>query len=266
MNAPLRLLLVDDEAPARTRLRELLGDIAAELPTEVVGEAGNGREALDLLARCPADLVLVDIRMPVMDGIELAQHLARLPEPPVVIFTTAYDSYAVQAFELSAIDYLLKPIRAQRLGQALHKAAARARPSAPALTELRQAARQSARQHLSSLERGRILLIPVGDILYLRAEQKYVTARTLEREYLLDESLVQLEEEFGERFLRLHRSVLVAREAIAGLEKGADDERDGEGGEHWVARVRGIPETLPVSRRQWSAVKAQVREQTHHER
>ncbi|WP_371324439.1 LytTR family DNA-binding domain-containing protein [Dechloromonas sp. ZY10] len=255
---PLNLLLVDDEAPARERLRLLLGDMAGQLPNRVVGEAANGREALAWLNACAAtgetvDGVLADIRMPGMDGIELASHLALLPQPPAVIFTTAYDNYAVQAFDLAAVDYLLKPVRAQRLLTALQKLPARLAP-----TELRQLAatlgqnwRGGGRSHLSCHERGRLLLIPVDEILYLRAEQKYVTARTLERDYLLDESLAQLEAEFVERFLRLHRAVLVAPGAVAGFEKAAGDDAEAYG---W-ALLRGVPEKLPVSRRLWSAVR-----------
>ncbi|HSD61710.1 MAG TPA: response regulator transcription factor, partial [Burkholderiales bacterium] len=192
MSAPLRVLVVDDEAPARSRLRDLLADCADAVPTEVMGEAGNGREALELLAGREADLVLLDIRMPEMDGIELAQHLQKLPRPPAVVFTTAYDVYAIQAFELHAVDYLLKPIRAARLEEALARARA-ARPPAPEV--LRELA-QGPRAHLASQERGRIQLIPVGDVIYLKAELKYVTVRTREREHLVEESLTRLEEEF----------------------------------------------------------------------
>ena len=257
-SAPLNLLLVDDEAPARERLRVLLGDIAGQLPNCVAGEAANGREALAWLnaraaAGAPVDGVLADIRMPGMDGIELASHLALLPQPPAVIFTTAYDNYAVQAFDLAAVDYLLKPVRAQRLLTALQKLPARL--PAPQLHQLAttvgQAWRGGGRSHLSCHERGRLLLISVEEILYLRAEQKYVTARTLEREYLLDESLAQLEAEFGARFLRLHRAVLVAPAAVAGFEKAAGDDAEAYG---W-ALLRGVPEKLPVSRRLWSAVR-----------
>ncbi len=245
----LRVLIVDDEAPARARLRDLLGDIAASKPTRIVGMAANGMEALRLLEAEPADVVLADIRMPVMDGVELARHLGRLASPPAVVFVTAYDQYAVQAFELAAVDYLLKPVRAERLAAALARAEAR-RPVADdaALVGLAPAERQ----HFSVGERGRILLLPVGEVLYLRAELKYVTARTAEREYVLDESLVQLEEEFPRRFLRLHRNCLVARDAVHGAERAG--EPDG-GDAHWAVLIRGVPERLPVSRRQWPVVR-----------
>lgn len=248
-SAALRVLIVDDEAPARTRLRDLLGDIAARHPTEIVGMAANGVEALRLLEAAPADVVLADIRMPVMDGVELARHLGKLASPPAVIFVTAYDQYAVEAFELAAVDYLLKPVRAERLAAALAKAEARRPvPDDAALAGLAP----GERRHFSVSERERILLLPVAEVLYLRAELKYVTARTAEREYVLDEALVQLEEEFSLRFLRLHRNCLVARDAVLGVERAAE-QAGGEG--HWVVLLKGIDERLPVSRRQWPLVR-----------
>lgn len=249
----LSVMIVDDEAPARTRLRDLLADLQAELPTTVLAEAANGLAALDAMSSGPVDVVLVDIRMPKMSGIEFAQHLAHLGNPPAIIFVTAYDSHAVQAFELNAVDYLVKPVRAQRLAAALHKV--RQKYTAPApqvLTTLRA----GARTHLSCHERGRLLLIPVADILYLKADLKYVTARTVEREYLLDESLISLEEEFTERFIRLHRSALVAKDAITGFEKNLAEDAETQ----WQALLRGIAEKLPVSRRQWPLVKSYAKQ------
>lgn len=252
---PLKILLVDDEPLARERLRALLGDIASQFPTEVVGEAGNGLAALDFLREHTAQVVLADIRMPGMDGIELAGHLGGMENPPAVIFTTAYDNYAVQAFDLNAVDYLLKPVRAQRLLTALQKALL-ARPAQPELlADIGREVRGNGRTHLSSQERGRLLLIPVSEVLYFKADFKYVTARTIEREYLLDEALTHLENEFAERFIRLHRSVLVAKTALAGFEKAAGDDAEAYG---W-ALLRGLPEKLPVSRRQWAPAKTLVR-------
>jgi len=244
----LRVFIVDDEAPARARMKALLADIAADLPNRLVGEAANGIEALERLATTPVDVALVDIRMPQMDGIELARHLAGAENAPAVVFTTAYDQYAVQAFELNAIDYLVKPVRAQRLAAALEKARRAAPPAREALARLAA----EPRRHLSVAERGRILLVSVADILYLKAELKYVTARTREREHLLDESLTHLEQEFALRFVRVHRNCLVAREAIAGFERSAAE--DGE--THWSVLLAGLEERLPVSRRQWPTVKA----------
>ena len=248
MSEILRLILVDDEAPARTRLRDLLGDIAAEVPSVVVAEAADGRAALELAQAGSLDVALIDIRMPGMDGVELARHLARLPAAPAVIFVTAFDQYAVQAFELAALDYLVKPVRASRLADALKKARRRADDA-----ERLERSALSVRQNLSCLERGRILLVPVAEILYLKAEQKYVTARTAEREYLLEESLVHLEAEFSQRFLRIHRNCLVARGAVTGVERAADE---GDAEAHWQVIIEGAAERLPVSRRQWPQVKA----------
>ena len=248
---PLHILIADDEPLARERLRHLLADIAAQQACVIVGEAANGLQALDILRAQPVDVVLVDIRMPGMDGIELASHLGRLAAPPAVIFTTAYDNYAVQAFDLNAIDYLLKPVRAQRLLAALQKVPGH-RPDPRQMADLGQSMRGSGRTHLSCHERGRLLLVPVAEVLYFKADLKYVTARTRDREYLLDEALTHLEEEFADRFIRLHRAVLVARNALAGFEKAAGDDAEAYG---W-ALLRGVPDKLPVSRRQWAPAKA----------
>ena len=250
--ATLSVLIVDDEAPARARLRDLLADIAAEVPNAVVGEAANGVLALEAIAGRAVDVMLVDIRMPKMDGIELARHLGQLEAPPAIIFVTAFDSYAVQAFELNAIDYLVKPVRAPRLATALLKVRKQRPVLAPTVLATLQ---EGARMHLSCHERGRLLLIPVADIIYLKADLKYVVARTASREYLLDESLTHLEEEFSERFIRLHRSVLVAKTAIAGFEKSTGEDAETQ----WQALLQGVSERLPVSRRQWPLVKSFAR-------
>jgi two-component system response regulator AlgR len=249
--SPIAVLIVDDEAPARARLRDVLADIATELPNEVVAEAENGLVALGMIAAHKVDVALVDIRMPTMDGIEFARHLSQLEKPPAVIFVTAYDAYAVQAFELSALDYLLKPVRFTRLLAALRKL-----PQQPSLSKA-QLARlpQAARSHLSCHERGRLLLIPVAAIIYLKADLKYVTVRTREREFLVDESLTHLEEEYRDLFVRLHRSVLVARDAIIGFARSGADDADTQ----WQAMLRDVAERLPVSRRQWPLVKSLVR-------
>lgn len=246
---PLTVFIVDDEVPARNRLKELLADCEAQFPLQLVGEAGNGQEALDKLVENPAEVVLLDIRMPQMDGIELARHLNKLDHPPVIVFTTAYDAYAIQAFEQRAIDYLLKPIRLGRLFEAL----SRARDAVPIRTEVLKDLMPEPRTHLSVHERGKIILVPIADVLYLRAEMKYVTVRTAEREYLIEESLTALEKEYAARFVRTHRSCLVAKSAIAGFEKGGEE---GESG--WVMRVRGVEDKLPISRRQLSAVKGKA--------
>ncbi len=245
---PLTVFVVDDEAPARNRIKELLSDCAAQLPLECVGEASNGLEALEKLSELHADVVLVDIRMPQMDGIELVQHLSKLPQPPAVIFTTAYDTYAVKAFELHAIDYLLKPIRLGRLFDAL----VHARNAVPPSIEVLQDLLPEPRKNLSIHERGKVLLIPIEDVLYLRAEQKYVTVRTGEREYLIEEALSVLEKEHAARFVRIHRNCLVAKTAIEGFEKITDTEN---GEPHWAVRLKGLEERLAISRRQQFIVK-----------
>lgn len=249
---PLSILIVDDEAPARARLRELMADIAPQFPAEIIGEAENGVHALTLLGERMADLIITDIRMPRMDGIELVEHLGNMEKPPAIIFATAYDNYAVQAFELNAIDYLLKPIRAQRLLSALQKVLQTAIPNKETLAKVGQELRGGGRTHLSCQERGRLLLVAVDEVLYFKADLKYVTARTREREYLLDEALTHLEEEFSSRFIRLHRAVLVARTAIAGFERAAEDDAEAYG---WTL-LRDISDRLPVSRRQWAVAKS----------
>lgn len=252
MNAPvppLRVLIVDDEAPARHRLRDVLADCSADLPVDVVGEADNGLDALDQVQQQPVDAVLLDIRMPGMDGLECAAHLNRLAMPPAIIFSTAYDAYACQAFDLNAVDYLLKPVRADRLVRALSRAH---RLSSTALEQLREA-HPRARTHLSVNEKGRIVLIPVADILYLKAELKYVTVRTATREFLIEESLTRLESEFGEAFLRIHRNCLVAGARLREIGKlpGVDDG-------HFL-RLEGLDERLPVSRRQYSVLREKIK-------
>jgi two-component system response regulator AlgR len=242
----LRVFLVDDETPARERLKELLEDVAAEVPTEVVGEARHGLEALERFPESGAQLLLLDIQMPGMGGLEVARHLAALEKPPAVVFVTAHDRHAVEAFELNALDYLLKPVRAERLAAALKKASGAAAPGREQLA----GAADSPRAYLSIVERNRIVLLPVRDIVYLRAEQKYVTLRTREREHLIEEALISLEREFSESFVRIHRNCLVARAAIRGFE------RAGEGEEvNWQVVLDGIAERLPVSRRQWPVLR-----------
>jgi len=248
----LRVFLADDETPARERLKELLADIAPELPTQVVGEAANGPQVIERLPASRAQVLLLDIEMPGMSGLEVARHLAGLEQPPAVVFVTAHDRHAVEAFELNALDYLMKPARAQRLAAALAKASA---AGAPRPEQLANAATQP-REFLSVAERHRILLVPVRDIVYLRAELKYVTLRTRQGEHLIEEPLVALEREFAQTFVRVHRNCLVARSAVRGFERAA------EGGDdpHWNVVLDGVPERLPVSRRQWSEVRQLVKE------
>ena len=231
---PLRVLIADDEQPAQMRLRDLLGDIAAQQPVQIVGFASNGVEALRLIDSEPLDVVLADIEMPLLNGIELVEALAVRQERPQVIFTTAHADYAVRAFEFAAADYLVKPFRAERLAQALARVRERIQPAPD----------EDATLVVS--ERGRTLLLPVAEIIFLRADQKYVSVVTPTREYLLDQSLVTLENELPALFVRIHRNCLVARRAIRGVERN---------GESWQILLHDHPERLLVSRRLWPAVR-----------
>lgn len=250
----LRIFIADDEAPARERLKELLQDIAAEVPAEVVGEARHGLEAIELVPKSGAQVLLLDIEMPGMRGLEVARHLSGLEGGPAVVFVTAHDKHAVEAFELNALDYLLKPVRAQRLAAALKKAAAGRPPSSEQLARTQSAHFSESREYLSVTERHRIVLVPVRDIVFLRAEQKYVTLRTSGRTHLIEEPLIALEREFEKRFIRIHRNCLVSREAIRGFERAAPSADE----PHWLVVLEGIDERLPVSRRQWPLLRELV--------
>jgi two-component system, LytTR family, response regulator AlgR len=244
---PASVVIVDDEQPARTRMLELLGDCAGEFPHVVAGEAANGIEGLELVGQARTDLALVDIHMPGMSGIEFARHLQVLEQPPAVIFVTAHDQYAVQAFEVNAVDYLLKPVRAARLLAALKKSLGGARLEREVLERIDP----NPRRYFSVAERGRVTLVPVADAVFLKAELKYVTIRTREREFLIEESLSQLEKEFVGTFVRIHRNCLVSRASIRGVERGSDE--DAEAG--WTVILEGCSEKLGVSRRQWPMLK-----------
>lgn len=251
-----RIFIVDDEAPARARLKTLLSDIAGECPHELVGEAGHAQTALESIAMHAPDIVLLDVQMPGMNGMDLAAQLRKTcAVPPAIIFVTAYDEYALKAFEVHALDYLLKPVRASRLSESLRRIAAlRPMDGAPA---------SASRRHFSVQERGRVLLVPVNDVIFLKAEQKYVTLRTVSHEYLIEESLTSIEEELAALFVRVHRNALVARDAIIGVERGMhaiDGEVEGEKSQDsWLVILRGVEERLPISRRQWPVVKALIR-------
>ena len=242
----MRVLVVDDEAPARVRLTSMLNEIDG---VELVGEAASGTETLRQVEALNPDIILLDIRMPGMDGLECARHLANLETPPAVIFTTAYDQFAIQAFEARAIDYLLKPVRREKLEAALDHAA---RPNAAQRTALEDTHRISGRrQHICARVRDKLRLIALESVYYFRAEQKYVTVRHREGEVLIEDPLKSLEEEFPEDFLRVHRNALVAVWAIEALEK------DNEG--HFHIRVRECGDTLEVSRRLVPEVRRAIR-------
>lgn len=239
----LRVLIVDDEPLARTRLRTLLGDCHA--PSALVcGEAGTASEAMVLMQRERFDLALLDIHMPGSDGLVLANTLRALPTPPAVVFVTAYAQHALQAFDVEAIDYLTKPVRLQRLQHALQK-----------VERLRglvgQPAEADADAFILIQDRGRTERVPLAQVLYLKAELKYVTVRTLARSYILDGALNELETRHRQHFVRVHRNALVARKALRALEKHHDPEE----GEGWAVRLHGLDEPLAVSRRQLAAVR-----------
>lgn len=246
---PLRVLLVDDEALSRLRLRTLVDD-CVDPPGVVVGEAATAPAALHWLTLNRADVVLLDIHMPGMDGLQLAERLRALPRAPAVVFVTAHAEHALAAFEVEAVDYLTKPVRRLRLQAALARVAQRLQgmaATAPAPLDVLPPAGPVIVVH----ERGELLRVPLAEVLYLKAELKYVTLRTARRALLLDESLAELEERVGERFLRIHRNALVARDAVVALER-----REGEDAtEGWAVRIAPTDEWLAVSRRQLVAVR-----------
>lgn len=242
----LKILLVDDELLARQRLRTLLAD-CTEPQAEVLAEAANGPQVITALGQGTFDLVLLDIRMPGMDGVQLAHTISSMSEPPAVVFVTAHAEHAVQAFDVAAVDYLTKPVRLERLQQALQK-----------VERIVQAKiLQNADSSVDSLiiqDRGRTEKVPLTEVLYLKAELKYITVRTAARSYILDGALNELEEKYAAQFMRIHRNALIARRAIRALEKHYDAEE----GEGWAVRLNGIPELLAVSRRQLSAVREAI--------
>lgn len=240
----MKVLVVDDEPPARSRLRSLLADIGG---VEVVGEAASGVQAIDLAQSAAPELVLLDVRMPGMDGIEVARHLACLPRPPAVVFTTAYEGHALSAFEVQAVDYLLKPVRRERLAEALARAQHLTRAHASALAGPTDAVRT----HVSATHQGRLRIVPVEEVRYFLADHKYVSAGFPGGEVLLEDSLRQLEQELGERFLRVHRNALVAVAHVEAVDRGVTG--------LYEVRLRGVPVRVAVSRRMLAAVRARLR-------
>lgn len=251
----LGIAIVDDEQPARARLRALLGELSSpDFPLSVSGEAADGLQALELAALARPDMVLLDIRMPGMDGLEVARHLALLPDPPAVVFTTAHDEYAMRAFEAEAIGYLLKPVRKEMLLTALERARRLTRrqlalvESLPAPGGTPQRKRQ--RTQVAIRVRDGLRLVRVADILYFAADQKYTTVRHLAGSDLIEDSLRALEEEFAADFVRVHRNALVNRHSVAGIERDAE-------GQHFV-RLRDIDDRLQISRRQAAEIKVRL--------
>lgn len=241
----MNIIICDDEPLARERLKRLLADAA---DCNIIAECSNGKEAIDFLEKETADAILMDIRMPGIDGLEAARHISQLACPPAIIFCTAYDDYALSAFQVHAIDYLLKPIRKELLLQALSKASSlnRAQVNALAKTEGEPNA-ANVRTHISAKTHRGIELIPVNDIRYFLADQKYVTVRHGGGEILVDEPLKDLETEFGDRFVRIHRNALVAVAFIEGMETSNEG--------HFL-KLKGVQDKLQVSRRHLAGVKA----------
>ena len=244
----LRILIVDDEAPARERLKSLLTEIGGDL--DFAGEATNGEQALKLAVDLSPDVVLLDVRMPGMDGIEAARQLNSLVEPPAVICTTAYDEYAVNAFEAQAVGYLLKPIRKEKLAAALSQAGRLTRPQLQRIAATAEAPPPK-RTHIAARHREGLRLIPMEEIQFFFAEQKYTTVRHVKGEDLIEDSLRSLEEEFSTAFVRIHRNALVSVKFLERIERNAE-------GQYFV-RLRGCPAPLQVSRRMAGELKERFR-------
>ncbi len=247
----MRVLIVDDEKPARDRLHQLLAD---EDGYVVVGEAANGHEALQLAAKHGPDIVLLDIRMPGMEGIETAHHLNAMDPSPAVVFTTAYDEYAIDAFDARAIGYVLKPVRRSRLLGALEHAA---RLTQGTLSEVAAVAGiEAQRRHVCAHAHGELVLIPVDTVTCFRADQKYVSVHHDNGQDLIDDSLKSLEAEFGDRFVRIHRGALIAVHCIERIEK------DAEGKSRVVLRDDSHVDDkeLIISRRHVAEVKRRLKE------
>ncbi len=242
----MKVLIVDDEPLARTRMHRLLQDMPG---IHIVGDAKSGKEALLRSSALHPDIVLLDIRMPEMDGLETASHLSNLKNPPAIVFTTAFSEHALAAFETHAVDYLLKPIRRERLQEALARARKINRAQLLELGRQEQAAR--ARTHISAHVGGNLQLVPSESIYYFQAEQKYVSVRHPDGELLIDDSLKSLEEEFGEQVLRVHRNSLVAMECVEGLSRNAD-------GKYRIS-FRDIDDQVEVSRRLVAAVRRRLK-------
>lgn len=246
---PIKVLVVDDEELARLRLKALVDECPSPR-AQVVGEAANATQALVWLQSQGCDLVLLDIAMPGRDGMQLAAELRASPKPPAVVFVTAHAEHALRAFDLEAVDYLTKPVRRDRLHASLQRVAQRLAPAAPAVP-----AAPDAEPVVIVSDRGRVVRVPVSEVLYLKAELKYVTLRTAQHTYVLDDALSDLEQRLGDRFIRVHRNALVAKRAVRALERRIVAGGDDDGGESWAVRVAPVDEWLAVSRRQATAVR-----------
>jgi two-component system response regulator AlgR len=253
LSTPLRVLVVDDEELARMRLKSLVGE-CGDPAAVVVGEAANAAQALVWLATRSCDLLLLDVQMPGRDGTQLAAELRQRTPAPAVVFVTAHAEHALKAFDLEAVDYLTKPVKSERLQAALRRVAQRI--GAPAAAANGAIAPEEEGPVIVVSDRGRIIRVPVGDVLYMKAELKYVTLRTADHTHVLDDSLAELAERLGDRFLRVHRNALVARRAVRALERRAiAGENADDGLEGWGVCIAPVNEWLAVSRRQVAAVR-----------
>ncbi len=241
----MRVLIVDDEKLARSRLQAILADCST-LPELQISEAADALQAMRILEQQPIDLIFLDIHMPGASGLSLAREIRHLPQVPQIIFVTAHAEHALQAFDLDAIDYLTKPISSARLQKALEK-----------VSRVQQAREQMAQAPEKTLiihDRGRMLRVPLAEVLYFKAELKYITVRTAQATYILDGSLTEIEQDYGAGFMRVHRNALVAKRAITALEKHHDEEY----GEGWAVRLQGIAEPIAISRRQLVNVRSAI--------
>ena len=249
----LRVLVVDDEELARVRLRGLVNECLAPRAS-VVGEAANAAQAMVWLSTQQCDVLLLDVQMPGRDGTQLAAELRQQERSPAVVFVTAHAEHAVKAFDLEAVDYVTKPVRRERLEAALGRAAQRLSAIGPEGEAIEDEDDETPVIVVS--DRGRVIRVPVTEVLYLKAELKYVTLRTALHTYVLDDSLSELEGRLGPRFLRVHRNALVARRAVRALERRVvAGEGEDEGGEGWAVCIAPVEEWLAVSRRQVGAVR-----------
>lgn len=241
---PIKVIIVDDEPLARGRLRRLLLECVGQVPNVVIAELSSGQALLDAADLRDADLLLLDVEMPGQSGLECVTTMRSQGINAAVVFTTAHAEFAVHAFDVSATDYLLKPFRRQRLLEALTKVQGQRLKSAQAntLPQLESVVTVS--------DLGQVLKIPMADILFFHAQHKFVNLQTREHVYVLSESLLDLEQRFGELLIRIHRSCLVVRQNLTGFEW-----RQTKGVGRWFANIREWPEPLPVSRRQTSVVK-----------
>ena len=241
----MNVLIVDDEHLARQRLRKMLSTTAEY---QIIGEAETGEDALRKTQAAQPDVVLMDIRMPGMDGIEAASYINKLDNPPAIIFTTAYSDHALSAFETHAIDYLLKPIKQNRLRAALEAAK---RVNKAQMSQLRVNETVGSREKICVKSRGSLELIPIEEIIYFQADQKYVTLRTAEQEYLIEESLKNIEEEFPRQFIRIHRNALVAQQMLNGLTKNSAGRS--------CIRFTDVDDLLEISRRHLPLIRKKLK-------